>query len=883
MIIEKCVVSVIGFAKSRPFSTLILLGLCCVVSIAAAAGLLRINTDSSEMLSKSLDFQIRTQALNESFPTIKNSIVVIARSRTPDGTAKVAARLVERLAQDGSTVTSVFSPASDPFFLTNGLLYQDVEELERNLEAINNAASFLAELRDDRTFETLAASLREALELSAKAEFDRVFLERFFTNLATLIEGRLQGSPRTFSWLDAMTAEPDEADRQTILFVTPKLDYTAISPARQARKAVETAIADVKDETAYPVEIEVTGDPILRGDELRSVAAGIEISLILSLIATFVLLVIAYRSLARALLTMVGLIMTLILTTGFAALAVGALNLVSIAFCVLLVGLGLDFSIHVMAHIEERARSGGALSKALENTGRTVGPALLLSAITTACAFFAFMPTDFTGMSQLGLIGGAGVLIAFVVSVTAIPAITSLLPRTAVTRLWGAGATPDDDGAVAPQTASADGKTSPRDAIPFHTAGAVVILLAAGASLFFAPEARFDADPMSLRSPDSPSVKALQPLYSNPDDAPYRLSVLSDGGDKAVALSDKLEALEPVHKSLSLNSFIPEDQDLKLQIIEISYPSFVHIVEGDGLALTEPEAGLTPVEGLIKALEQEKDSAGATALLAAMKNVSASTSPTLIAELEGDIFAHFQALIDRFKLQLNIDAVEIDQVPSALTTRFRDSAGQWRIEVLPKDDIRDPVQLSNFVDTVLAAAPDAAGAPLQIVRAGEVVAEAMIQATATAIVAVGILCFIVLRSPAMVAAVLIPLGVAASLTLGGSVLLGIPFNYANIIVLPLLIGLGVDSGIHLAMRRNKLGKSRDLYRTSTPRAVLFSALTTIAAFASLGLSDHRGTASMGYLLTLAIGCTLVSTIVLTPILLDWFQRGRKANAEVLDK
>jgi len=882
MIIEKCVVSVIGFAKSRPFSTLILLGVCCLMSIAAAAGLLRINTDSSEMLSKSLDFQIRTQALNESFPTIKNSIVIIARSRTPDGTVKVAARLVERLSRDGLAVTSVFSPASDPFFLTNGLLYQDVEELERNLEAINNAASFLAELRDDRTVDTLAASLREALELSAKAEFDRVFLERFFTNLATLIEERLQGSPRTFSWLDAMTAEPDEADRQTILFVTPKLDFTAISPAREARRAVEAAIAEVKEETAYPVEIELTGDPILRGDELRSVATGIEVSLILSLIATFVLLVIAYRSLARALLTMVGLIMTLTLTTGFAALAVGALNLVSIAFCVLLVGLGLDFSIHVMAHIEERARSGGALSKALENTGRTVGPALLLSAITTACAFFAFIPTDFIGMSQLGLIGGAGVLIAFVVSVTAIPAITTLLPRTAVTRLWGAGdksAGPGKPAHDSQTTASADNNSALRDTIPFHTAGALAILLAAGASLYFAPAARFDADPMSLRSPDSPSVKALQPLYSNPDDAPYRLSILSDGGDKAVALSDKLEALEPVHKTLSLNSFIPEDQDLKLQIIEISYPSFVHIVEGDGLALTEPEAGLTPVEGLIKALEQEQDSAGATALLAAMKKVSASTSPTLVTELEGDIFAHFQALIDRFKLQLNIDAVEIEQVPAALTTRFRDSEGQWRIEVLPKADIRDPSELSGFVDTVLAAAPEAAGAPLQIVRAGEVVADAMIQATATAILAVGLLCFIVLRSPAMVAAVLIPLGVAASLTLGGSVLLGIPFNYANIIVLPLLIGLGVDSGIHLAMRRNKLGKSRDLYRTSTPRAVLFSALTTIAAFASLGLSDHRGTASMGYLLTLAIGCTLVSTIVLTPILLDWFQRGRKTSAE----
>lgn len=876
MIIEKCVVSVIDFAKKRPVSTLILIGFFCVLSIVASVTTLRINTDSSKMLSSNLGFQIRTQALNDAFPNIKNSIVVIVRAPTPDATTDVAQRLVTELSKSRDTIKSVFSPASDPFFITNGLLYQDIEKLERDLEAINNAASFLAELRDDRSLDALASSLREALVLSANAEFDRSFLERFFVNLTDLIESRLANKPQTFSWLDAMTAAPDDADRQTILFVTPALDYSAISPVKKSRLAVEAAVASVSASVTFPVEIELTGDPILRGDELRSVATGIEYSLIISLFATFALLLLAYRSIARAILTMVGLILTLVLTTGFAAIAVGALNLVSIAFCVLLVGLGLDFSIHVLAHIEERARSGDPAPKALENTARTVGSALLLSAITTAIAFFAFIPTDFTGMSQLGLIGGVGVLIAFFVSITAIPALVTILPQYAKTRLWKNRAEPDPvriESAPEPGDISTD-FPSHRPA-RIHVAAALIILSAACGALYFAPEARFDADPMALRSPDSPSVKALAPLYSNPDDTPYRLSLLTDGPESATTLSARLDALEPVHKTLSLNSFLPDEQDEKLQVLEISFPSFQHIVDGEGLTLTDPDPNVSPVDGLIAQLEKETDTKGSKELLAALKKVSAANSEALVSELERDIFLHFQPLIERFKLQLNIDTIALEQIPNALKERFRDPTGQWRVEILPKGDLRDQATLDTFVDSVLAAAPQAAGAPLQIVRAGQVVSDAMVQATLTALFAVGLLCFLVLRKLVMVAAVLIPLSVAAVLTLGGSVLFGIPFNYANIIVLPLLIGLGVDSGIHLAMRRQKLGRSRELFNTSTPRAVLFSALTTIAAFASLGLSEHRGTASMGYLLTLAIACTLVSTIVLTPILLDWFHKDKK--------
>lgn len=864
MFIEKCVIWAIDVAAKYPRRLLLLTAILCILSVVASVAWLRVNTDSSEMLSSELDFQVRTQALNAAFPEIKNSIVIIVRGQTPDATVEASRRLVDRLAGETGTINSVFAPASDPFFQTHGLLYQDLAELERDLEAINNAASFLAELRKDPTLDSLAASLHEALELSEGAEFDRSFLERFFHSLAEVIEARLGGRPQAFSWLDAMSAAPDESDRQAIVLVSPKLDFTAISPVRQARRAVESAISAVTAESPYPLDISLTGDPILRADELRSVATGIEYSILLSLLATFALLILAYRSAARALLTMAGLFVTLVITTGFAAVAVGALNLVSIAFCVLLIGLGLDFSIHVLAHIEEKARGGESALAALSGTARTVGSALFLAALTTALAFFAFIPTDFTGMSQLGMIGGVGVLIAFLVSVTVIPALVALMPRLAGTHLWSAG-----DG-TAPQ-GFLFARRSDTTVKVLHTTAAVVVLLLAVAALTYVPDARFDADPMRLRDPDSPSVQALQPLYEDPDDAPYRLSVLAPNRDQAVALADRLDELDAVHETVTLADFVPENQDEKLLTVEISYPSFVTIVEGDGLDLEQLPPGLTPLQALTERLAAERGSPGAAALRSALEKLQAARSTELIEQVEGDIFAYFDGLIGRFRHMLDIDTVEIDDIPAPLRARFRDDSGRWRVEVLPARDIRDPAALTQFVSAVLGIAPQAAGAPLQIQRAGEVVASAMVQATLAAFAMVGVVCVVVLRRLAMVAAVLLPLAVAAILTLGGSVALSIPFNYANIIVLPLLIGMGVDSGIHLAMRRRDLGKSRELYRTSTPRAVLFSALTTIAAFASLGLSEHRGTASMGMLLTLAIGCTLASTLALTPVLLDIFR------------
>ena len=243
------------------------------------------------------------------------------------------------------------------------------------------------------------------------------------------------------------------------------------------------------------------------------------------------------------------------------------------------------------------------------------------------------------------------------------------------------------------------------------------------------------------------------------------------------------------------------------------------------------------------------------------------------ATLDDALLAFLPQLIDQLRAQGNMGPVEAGDLPGPLRAQFLTDDGVFRAEVSPVNDLRAPEIRTAFVDEMVSVNPQVAGAPLEISRAGEVVSGAMIQATLIAAIVVCITCLVVLRSVRETLAVLLPLVFAGFLVIGAMVLLDLQFNYANVIVLPLIIGLGVDSSIHLAVRKRELERG-SVYATSTPRAVFFSGLTTAVAFVSLALSSHRGTASMGELLGLSIAIVLVTTILATPTLLDLLKRHR---------
>ncbi|MEP3629711.1 MAG: MMPL family transporter [Hyphomicrobiales bacterium] len=859
---------------SRKAKTCLLIYLMLIgLSIFAAVSFLGVNTDSSKMLSSALDFQQKTHAFNKNFPSIKNSLVIVIRSEVPDAADEAALKIVEAL-KDSANLTNVFSPAASLFFKQNGLLYKDEETLESELDQLNKSASLLASLRETPTFDNFFHSLFTAEELAEQADFDRAFLDDFYIDVAKTIEARQSGNALPLSWAKASGTDNSSTDVeggekqagggevQRLLYATPVFDFTAIQPAKAAIAALHKAIDELDEDIKALTTIGVTGDPALRFEELKSVSNGIALSLGLSFLLVAVLLWVAFRSTRGVALTFVALISALILTTGFAAAFFGDLNLVSVAFIVLLVGLGLDFTIHALAHLGDENQE--TTVDTLTAMGRGIGGALLLSALTTALAFLSFAPTDFVGMAQLGILGAVGVLVAFTVSVTMVPALIVAFP-------WFER--------FATKTNGAD-KASSSGFAHLVQAGrpvfATVLVLLTVASLFVISDVRFDADPVALRDPDSPSMKTLGLLHERVETAPYRLSLMRSSLEEADKAAQAVEALDTVHSARTLSSLVPENQDEKFEILDLSFATLDTIATGEGLENASLPEGKTPLVALSERLAKQVERPAAIAFSSVLAKLNSETAGRQ-KQVEGDIFRFFPALIKAIEAQLLVDFVTLENVPDFFKQRFIGADQQWRVDIVPNGDVRDGKALDAFVQSVEQFDETAAGAPLQIANAGKTVSKAMALAVGLAAISILIVSFIVLRQASTVLAIIVPLIMAGLLTGAASVIFAIPFNYANVIVLPLLIGLGVDSGIHIATRRERSQDSAGLYQSSTPWAVLFSGLTTIAAFATLGVSDHRGTASMGQMLAIAIFCTLMSTIVITPLIIDIIEKFKKKN------
>lgn len=807
------------------------------------AARLEIDADSSKMLSPDLPAQRQALEINAAFPALKETILIMVEARQADTADLAVGALLAQLQAPTDAIGSVFAVSDDAFFQSHGFLYRDLDAVAEIFTRVSKSSNLIATLRENQSPDGFADALIAATELADRAEMSRDALDRLYTEAIAVLEGALSESPRLFGWSSVLDDGSPQGPVTRMISVQPRLDLTRLSPARPALLAIGAAIEAMPDELRAGVTVSVTGEPALRAEEMQSVLGTIGLSMALSLVLVAVILRIGLGSTPRTLMALASLLISLVLTTGFAGAALGALNLVSVAFIVLMVGLGVDFAIHILAHATELRRSGASPHDAMVLTGHRTGLALGLSAITTSLAFLAFAITDFEGMAQLGIIGGVGVLFAFGVAITLIPASAALFPA-----LVGAPV------AAAPRSGAAPA----RPAVP-------IFVLALGVlAIFPASQARFDADPIALRDPDGPAVAAFRTLAAEPETTPYRVSILAGSAAEAAEISAAFENTPGVGAVISLADLVPKEQDSKLTLLDIAAPPIDHAIAGKATELSlRADDAVRGLDGLRDLLANSQGEAAA--LNDALERYLQVRSPGRDEDLEHRLFRTFPMMIKRLEALLKADYVDASTLPAPLRDRYLAPDGRERVEIIPETAIQTPEELRRFANQVLAIDPRAAGGPIQMTAAGETVGGAMLLATALAALATGALALLATRRLLDTCAILAPLVVAGLITAAASVLLGLPFNYANVIVLPLLIGIGVDSGIHIALRERRAPGA--VFATSTPRAVLFSALTTMAAFGTLALSDHRGTASMGILLVVSMCAAVGCVLALTPVIL----------------
>jgi hypothetical protein len=853
-LIVRLVARIVGFAQGNAAAVALAL-----LALAAAAGWyaatrLTIDTDLDHMLPTNVAWRQDEIALDKAFPENNNLLVVVIDGENPDIADTAARTLTRRMRAEPQFFRYVRRPDGGAFFDRNGLLFLSPADLQRMADKLVAAQPLIGSMAKDPSLR----GLFDTLSLFVKnADKDTGAIGRLDPSLAAIaaaIDGELHGRDSSVSWQRLMTGrKPDPRELRHFVLTVPVLDFAALAPGARAEVEVRRLGRELHLDAAHGVRLRLTGPVALNDDQFATLRQGALAATVVSVVLVCAILFLALRSVRLAAAILATLAAGLSLTAGFAALAIGSLNLISVAFGVLFVGLAVDFSIQFSVRYRDQRHRRGSLPAALAGTAETIGPALLLAAGATAIGFLSFVPTRYTGIRELGWIAGFGMLVAITLNFTLLPALLTLLRP---------GGEPEPIGFR---------RAAPLDRFLLQRRAWVLgaAAVAAVGCLALLPLVSFDFDPLNLQNPQSESVKVARDLMRDPLETPYTAEVLAPSLAAARALAGRLERLPEVAQAVTAASFMPQDQQKKLAII-----GDLTLLLGPTLSppttLPPPRAAevtqaIAACRDALLPLAARDGPHSAAARLRQALDQALQRGPAIVPVLRQALLSGLEQRLAILRELIAAKPVTLTSLPAELRDSWVAADGRARVEAFPQGDARDPAVLARFVAAVRTVAPDATGTPVTIREAGQLISSSFVGAGAIAVAAIAVLLLAMLRRPRDVLLVIAPLLLAAMLTLAITAAIGIKLNYANIIALPLLLGIGVAFDIYFVMNW-RAGQSRHL-QSSTARAVVFSALTTISAFGSLALSHDPGTADMGELLSLSLACTLLCTLIVLPALL----------------
>jgi hopanoid biosynthesis associated RND transporter like protein HpnN len=487
----------------------------------------------------------------------------------------------------------------------------------------------------------------------------------------------------------------------------------------------------------------------------------------------------------------------------------------------------------------------------------------VLCAATTSVGFLAFVPTQFIGLSELGITAFGGIVAMLFLSLTLMPA------------LIGVAMTPEACRKLAQRG------PAPPLRVPRPRPGAVIItavLLGLG-SLVLIPRVDLDTNVISFRNQRMESVAVFKELLDSRETTPWYLDALVPSLAQADELALRMDALPEVDEVVTLSDFVPEDQEEKLELLQ-DVSLTLGLPRSVVRQRASPEAQLAALEALRDFLAT--DPVGRNTLLSTsverlrlalsqfIDSAEAAGTPQSVVLLADLILDPLPAQLQRLSENLEVGAIAQDDLPRTLVSRMRSPDGHARIQVYPAGDLWDHAVMVDFVESIRPIWGEITGLPVNLVESARATWTSLRQALAWATLAITLLLLMLWRSLSRTALVLGPLLLAVLLTQVATVPLPLSFNFVNVIVLPLLLGIGVDSGIHLVEQAGESGaSSASLLESTTARAVLFSALTTIASFGTLMISGHRGIQSLGALLVVGMVFTVAANLILLPALLSW--------------
>lgn len=854
MTMNTAIITVVDFCSRRRWMVIVA-GLLLLLGTASyTIARFSIDTDIEGLISKKLPWHERQVQLAHAFP--QRAILAVVSAPTPENAEMATNELSEALAKNPNLFPRVAQPDSGKFFERNGLLLGSTSEVQKTAEGLTRARPFIAELAADPSLQGVMKVLVSATEGVQAGEIKLEQMAWPLSLAKQTLSDVLSGKPAFFSWQELLQGHTLPANQlRHFVEIAPKLNFSALQPGHAAEQGINKAAADLNLNSRLGANLSLTGQVPMNDEQFSVIRSSALRDTLTATLGVLIVLWLALRSWKLIISVFCSLVVGLAATAALGLLMVGSFNLISIAFFVLFVGLGVDFGIQFSVRYRTERHELGDLRQALRSAAKKSGKPLALAAAATSVGFFAFLPTSYRGLSELGLIAGCGMLIAFACSITLVPAMLTVLNPPGEPAPIGFGGLGPLDRFLQRH----------RIAVIVGTFGVVL----AGSPLLL--HLQFDFDPVDLQRADSPAVVTYRQLQSDPQTTGQDAEVMAPSLEQADAIATRLAAVPEVSRVLTLTNFIPSDQRRKIAALHAASQSLSPALNPPGRRPAPSDQELVvAIRGAADALTRAATGAHGSAAddareVAVLLDRLADAPSNFRSKAEAAIVAPLTYDLDLVRKSLAPETITMQTLPPDLVRDWVLPDGRARAQVLPKGDANDVNVLRKFAVAVLRAEPSATGEVISYYESEKTVTSAFIKAGVLALVAISILLIIALRRTTDVLLTLIPLLLAGVVTLELSEILGLSLNFANIVALPLLLGVGVAFKIYYIMAW-RAGKTNLLQSTLT-RAVVFSAMTNAVAFGSMWVSSYPGMSSMGKMMALALACTMAAAVLFQPVLM----------------
>ncbi|MGO8929701.1 MAG: MMPL family transporter [Limisphaerales bacterium] len=809
-----------------------------------------------------------------------DELVVVVQSGRRERNRQFVERLAARVAPETNLFTGLFYKGDLATFGPKALLLVPTEDLEEMRRVLHEYRPLIQEFAQATNLNSLFGLVNKQFRTAPAATNATTetliqhipFLQRLIEQARQCLLG--SGMPPS-PGVETLFAGGEQAEQSTylafdqgrvyLLTVQPPSEALAAKAIEELRRLISATQFDVPG-----VNVGLTGEPVLEYDEMREAGRDSMAASIVALVLCSVIFIVAYGQVWRPFKAALCLLVGMGYCLGFTTLAIGHLNILTIIFAPMLIGLAMDFGIHLISRYEEEMRDRRTETEAIERATAFTGQGMITGGATMAAAFLAMALTDFKGMWEMGIIAGCGVLLCLVPMMTCLPL---LLRRGRQNQL-------DHQIGRAGQRRLQIELLWLRQ--PTLVAWLTLLLCVAAVCEF--NRVHFDYDLLHLQSPGLSSVIYEKTLIAATGSSALYSEVVADSAAQAREYEEKIRRLAAVADVKSAADYVTPDQGRKLELIRSikAELALIHFAPMDRnpVQLEPLSATLYNLAGylwLAEVLVHESNSALARQLVSLHDAISELRVVMLsgragigrqLTRFQQAFFADLHQTLEAIKMQDATEPLTVRDLPLALREHFIGTTGKYLLQVYARKDLWHHENQQEFLRELEKVVPadKVTGTPSQLYQYTTLLKNSYVQAAGYALVAIIFAVWFRFRSLVAVVLALLPVVIGTTWLLGLMGLAGIPFNPANIMALPLMVGIGVTNGIQI-LNRFAEEQEPSILAKSTGKAVLVSGLTAIAGFGSLMLASHQGIKSLGEVMSVGIAACMAAALMVLPALL----------------